>query len=285
MLTEIAAGVFLETEYEGGNVGYIRTELGGLLVDVPPLPHQARDWQTRAMALQPMPLYGLVNTDCHLERILGNGAVVGLRTFGHESATRLITKYTPALLEQFVGHLRDLPPGIASEIEQTVLRPPEISVQDRLVLFAPDREVHILHLEGHTAGSLGVYLPAERLLFAGDCITVNEPPALVQANSQAWLDTLDRIREMDVGTIVPASGPVCGQEVIAPLYAYIADMRRLVQEMFDAGASRRECVEKIEMADYYPLPKGQEARLKRRRRESIERVYTEIRLSQRRRRA
>lgn len=285
MLTEIAAGVLYENGYEGGNVGYINTDLGGLLVDVPPLPHQARDWQARASTLQPLPLYGLVNTDCHLERMLGNSVLNGLRTFGHESSARPISKYSPTLLEQFVGRFRDLPPGIAAEIEQTVLRPPEISVQDRLVLYTPGREVQILHLEGHTPGSLGVYLPQEQVLFAGDDIAVNEPPALAQANSQAWLETLDRIQAMDVTTIVPASGQPCGKEVIASLIAYIADMRRMVQELFEAGASRRECVEKIEMADYYPMPKGQETRLKRRRRESVERVYTEIRLAQRRRRA
>ncbi len=284
MLAEIAAGVFCENGYEGGNVGYVSTGLGGLVIDTPPLPHQAREWQQRTAAIQPLPLYGLVNTDCHLEHMLGNDSFRGVRTFGHESSTRPISKYTPTLIEQYVGRFRDLPPGMAAEMEQIVLHDPEISVQDRLVIYAPDREVQILHLRGHTPGSLGVYLPQERVLFAGDTITNNEPPALAQADSLDWVETLDRIQAMEIDVIVPASGQPCGKEVIAPQRAYIADLRQLVQELFEGGASRRECVEKIEMPDYYPIPKGQETRIKRRRRESIERVYTEVRLSQRKRR-
>ena len=284
MLIEIAAGVYYENGYEGGNVGFVSTTLGGLLVDSPPLPHQTRDWQVRLSGLSPQGLLGLVNTDCHLERMLGNRVFGAVRTFGHESSARPISKYSPTVLEQFVGRFRELPPGVAAEIIQTVLREPEISVQDRLVLHTPGREIRLLHLEGHTPGSLGAYLPAERVLFAGDTVTNHEPPALVLANTLAWLETLDRIEAMEIDVIVPGNGEPCGKEAIVPMRSYIVDMRRLTQELFDAGASRRECVEKIELPEYYPIPKGQETRLKRRRRESVERVYTEIRLAQRRRR-
>jgi len=284
LLIEIAAGVYYEGGYDGGNIGLINTGLGALLVDSPPLPHQTRDWQSRLSALAPQGLLGLVNTDCHLERMLGNLVFVGLRTFGHESSAKPISKYTPTVLEQFVGRYRDLPPGVAAEIEQAKLQEPELSVQDRLVLHAPDREIHLLHLDGHTPGSLGVYLPKERILFAGDSVTNHEPPALVLANSLVWLGTLERIAAMDLALIVPGNGEPCGKEALEPMRGYIGEMRRLTQELFDGGASRRECVEKIDLSEYYVIAKGQETRLKRRRRESVERVYTEIRLSQRRRR-
>lgn len=284
MLIELAAGVYYENGYEGGNVGLVNTALGGLLVDSPPLPHQTRDWQARLASLSPQRLLGLVNTDWHLERMLGNIVFGTVRTFGHESSARPISKYSPTVLDQFAGRFRELPPGVAAEIIQSSLRVPEISVQDRLAIHAPDREIHLLHLEGHTPGSLGVFLPAERILFAGDTVTNLEPPALALANSLAWLETLDRIEVMEIDIIVPGNGEPCGKEAIAPMRSYIADMRRLTQELFDTGASRRECVEKIDLPEYYPIPKGQEARLKRRRRESVERVYTEIRLAQRRRR-
>lgn len=285
MRTEIAAGVFYEGGYEGGNIGYVSTALGGLLVDTPPLPHRTRDWQAQVLEMQPQPLYGLVNTDCHLERMLGNGVFSGLRTFGHESSAKPISKYTPTVLEQFAARFRDLPAGVAEEIAQATLRLPEVSVQDRLVIHAPDREVHIIHLEGHTPGSLGVYLPAERVLFAGDTVTHKEPPALAQASTLAWLDTIRYIEALEIDVIVPAAGEACGKEALVPLTAYIEEMWRLTAELFEAGASRRECVEKVELSEHYTIAKGQETRMKRRRRESIERVYTEIRLAQRRRRS
>ena len=54
-----------------------------------------------------------------------------------------------------------------------------------------------------------------------------------------------------------------------------------MEELFREGASRRECVEKVGMLEYFPIPEGQAARVKQRKRESVERVYTEVRLARR----
>ena len=44
-----------------------------------------------------------------------------------------------------------------------------------------------------------------------------------------------------------------------------------------------ECVDKVGLTEFFPTPTENSAEIKRRRRESIERVYTEIRLSERKR--
>jgi len=51
--------------------------------------------------------------------------------------------------------------------------------------------------------------------------------------------------------------------------------------MFRHGASRRETVEKVEVPDRFGLTEEQVARYRRRRRENLERIYTEIRLAER----
>jgi len=126
-------------------------------------------------------------------------------------------------------------------------------------------------------------LPAERILFAGDNIVNNEHPTMVHANTLAWIDTLHRIQGMEVDLLVPGAGEPCGKETIEGMIAYIAEMRRRVAELFASGASRRDAVDKVGMLEYYPVPESQAARIKRRRRENVERVYTEIRSAQRRR--
>jgi hypothetical protein len=92
---------------------------------------------------------------------------------------------------------------------------------------------------------------------------------------------LESIRAMEIETIIPGNGEPCGKETIEPLARYITEMRQRVTDLFHAGASRRECVEKVGMLEFFPIPETQAALLKRRRRENVERVYTEIRTSQR----
>jgi cyclase len=259
-------------------VGLVVTEAGGLLIDTPMLPPEARQWRWRLEQLGVAELYGIVNTDYHPEHFFGNAAFMPVRTWGHELSAKPITKYKPALLEQIANAYRADDPQLADELASVEIHPPELCVGDRMTLHLGERRVEVLYLDGHTPASLGVYLPEERILFAGDNIVNNEHPVMVQANSLAWIETLDRIREMPVDLLVPGIGEPCGKDVIEPLQEYIREMRARVGELYAKGASRRECVDKSGMLEYYPVPEHQTAQIKKRRRESVERVYAEIRI-------
>ncbi len=282
-MNEIAEGVYVASEFAGGNCGLILTGRGPVLVDTPMLPHQGRQWQAELQAMGLGQPYAIINTDYHLEHYMGNAAFVPVRVIGHEESEKPLSRYDEVALEKVAERYRGQNPALANEIMGLRFERPQVSVGDRLTLHLGSREVQVLYLEGHTPASLGVYLPKERILFAGDNITNGEHPAAYQANSLAWLETLKTIREMDIELIVPGVGEPCTKEVIDPLYEYLAEMRRRILELFKQGASRRECVEKVGMLEYFVVPKGQESEVKLRRRQSIERVYTEIRVALRRR--
>jgi len=283
VLRELAQGVYVETGYEGGNVGLVVRERAALLIDTPMLPPEARRWQLALLQMGVTDLYGIVNTDYHPEHFLGNALFMPIRTFGHELSEKPLARYETSTLDQVAVAHRDRDPALAAEIMRIPVAPPEVQVEDRLTLYIGGPPIQVLHLDGHTPASLGVYLPEERVLFAGDNVTNHEHPALFQANSLAWLATLERIQAMNIEVIVPGDSEPCGKEAIEPLYGYIAEMRRRTQELFDRGASRRECVDKVGMLDWFPVPERRSAEIKRRRRASVERVYTEIRVASRKR--
>ncbi len=282
-MKEIANGVYLADDLVGGNCGLILTGRGPVLVDTPLLPTQARQWQAEMQAMGLVSPYAIVNTDYHLEHYMGNVAFMPARIIGHEESEKPLSRYDEATLEKLAERYRNQDPALATEIVGLRLPNPQISVGDRLTLHLGSREVQVLYLEGHTPASLGVYLPRERVLFAGDNVTNHEHPTAYQANTLAWLETLKAIKEMDIEWIVPGTGAPCGKEVLDPLYEYLAEMRRRILELFGQGASRRECVEKVGMLEFFPVPKGQENEIKLRYRQSIERIYTEIRIALRRR--
>ena len=283
-MNEIAEGVYVERCDDGVNCGLILTARGPVIVDTPMLPTHARRWQVEMQAMGVDQPYAIINTDYHIEHCMGNAAFAPVRIIGHEESEKPFSRYDEAALEKVAERYRSQDPTLANEIVSLRFPRPQISVSDRLTLHLGSREIQVLYLEGHTPASLGVYLPKERILFAGDTITNNEHPDAQQANSLAWLETLKRIKEMDIDLIVPGVGDPCGKEVVDPLYEYLAEMRRRILESFKQGASRRECVEKVGMLEYFPVPKGQESEVKLRRRHSIERMYTEIRVALRRRR-
>ena len=284
MLRELTEGVYLEDGYRGGNVGAIMTERGALLVDAPMLPSEARAWKSALKQIGIEQFYGLINTDYHPEHFIGNAVFMPTRLFGHELSSKPIAKYATSGLEQLANTYRESAPALAEEILSIAIHEPEIMVGDRLTLYLGERVIEILHLEGHTPASLGVYLPKERILFAGDNVTCGDHPTMYQCNSLGWLESLVRIQETEVDVIVPGVGPACGKEAIEPLYDYIHELRERVSEMYERGASRRECVDKIDMLNRYPPSEEALSRVKRRCRENVEQVYTEIRTNARKRR-
>lgn len=284
MLKELADGVYVEDCFEGGNVGAILSQKGALLVDTPMLPPDARQWHLSLMQMNVAAIYAIVNTDYHPEHFLGDSTFMPTRTFGHEQSAKPISKYATSTLDQLAEQYRKRDPSLSDEILRTQVVVPQVRVDERVWVHLGNRRVKVLYLEGHTPSSLGVYLPEERILFAGDSVVNDAHPALYHANSLAWLDTLERIREMDVDLIIPGEGAPCGKEAIDPLCDYIVEMRRRTTDLFKKGASRRECVDKVGMLDWFPVPEDRAAEIKRRRRGSVERVYTEIRIALRRKR-
>jgi len=281
MLEELAPGVYISRDYWHGNVGLIASARGALLVDMPMRPWEAEDWCRRLQGEGVGPIFGVVNTDYHPEHMFGNAAVMPTRILGHDASLKPIEKYRTSGLDRLVEEIGEDDPALAAALAEVELFEPEIGVDDRVTLHLGDRRVKVIHMEGHTPASLVVYLPEERLLFAGDNLMNQEHPALYDANTEAWLRTLRRIRSMDVDVIVPGEGAPCGKEVIDPLIEYITEMRRRTAECFATGASRRDCVEKVGMLDFFPVPEEKATRIRERRRHSVERVYTEIRLAQR----
>ena len=283
MLTELANRVYVKTDYWGGNVGAVLSARGALLIDAPLSAADAHDWAITLRDLGAESIYGIVNTDFHPERYLGDANFYPVRIIGHEATFKQVARYRASQLEQLSVAYRDERPELAEQLASLTVYTPEVTVEDRLTLHLGDRQVEVLYLNGHTPASLGVYLAEERVLFAGDNVVNDQHPAMVHANSEAWLGTLARIEEMDVDVIVPGERGPTDKSQLARLSEYIQEMRSRVDTLYESGATRRETVDKVGMLELYPVRDHEAAAIKRRRRENVERVYAEIRTAYRKR--
>lgn len=81
-------------------------------------------------------------------------------------------------------------------------------LRDGDLLSLGDRELRVLHLPGHTAGSLGLHDAANRILFTGD--VVYDPPALLDdlhdSDRDAYLRSMRRLLELDVAVVHAGHG-------------------------------------------------------------------------------
>ena len=71
-MNQIAPNIFVETKYDGVNVGAIHTNDGVIAIDAPSYTRQARDWALQLGAVHHKSIQNLVLTDYNGDRILNS---------------------------------------------------------------------------------------------------------------------------------------------------------------------------------------------------------------------
>ncbi len=87
-----------------------------------------------------------------------------------------------------------------------------------------DEVVHIMDMgPAHSPNDLVVFFEKRKVLAAGDLVWENIHPVLLDRNTdlKSWIMYLDRLdEELDIQTVVPGHGGVCGKDSIAKMKEY-----------------------------------------------------------------
>lgn len=111
---------------------------------------------------------------------------------------------------------------------------PTVTFEDRLTLYHGGREFRLLHLPGHTAGDVALYLPAEHILLAGDLLAY-PVPYCADSHPTAWIASLEALSRLDTSIIVPGHGPPLQDQRY--LHLVLSSLKTLQQQV--AAALRR----------------------------------------------
>ncbi len=133
---------------------------------------------------------------------------------------------------------------IAREHENLSVVPPTLTFETKLVLARGGRDIEILNLGPGKSGSAAiVYLPAERVVIAGDVVTHPVPYGFTR-DSAGWLETLQRLDALDFATLIPGHGDVLHgkdylRQVIGLAEFTLAEVEDAVMQGLDKDATRR----------------------------------------------
>ena len=245
-LEELAPGVVAFTAEGDPNVGAVIGEEAVLAVDARATPSHAREWLDELGRLTDKPVRHLVLTHYHAVRVLGASAFEADWVIAHEGTRRWIAERGEADFESETRRF----PRLFRDVESIPgLTYPNVSFADTLTLDLGDREVQLLHLgRGHTQGDAAVWLPEERVLFAGDLVEARAAPYMGDAFVEEWsTTTLDRVEALGARTIVPGRGPAAGPEAIAETRQYLRTLwdtvradHETLKDAFDAARAALE---------------------------------------------
>jgi glyoxylase-like metal-dependent hydrolase (beta-lactamase superfamily II) len=187
------------------NAGFVITPKGVVVIDALGSPALAKRLIALIARMTPQPITTVILTHYHADHIYGLQAfqAIGAHIIAHRAALQYLNSDTARLRLQ--ASRRDVAPWIDAG---TRLVPADEWLDGEKDLVVGG--VHFLIKPmgpAHTPEDLAIYVPSEKVLFAGDVVFRDRVPYVGEADSRHWIAALDTLLGMDIKVIVPGHGP------------------------------------------------------------------------------
>jgi glyoxylase-like metal-dependent hydrolase (beta-lactamase superfamily II) len=235
-LEELAPGVYAYTAQGDPNVGCVIGTDAILAIEARATPLMAQRWIDVVRTISDLPFGDLVLTHYHAVRVLGASA------FGAERI--ITTRQTAELIlergEQDWASERARMPRLFEGADTIPgLTRPTDTFDGVTTLDLGNRIVELRYLgRGHTSGDLVVWLPEERICFAGDLVEAQAAPYMGDAHIGDWRgETLDNVAAMGADQMVGGRGPVVRGAAVPQA---IDDTRAFLSAVLDGTRAVRD---------------------------------------------
>jgi glyoxylase-like metal-dependent hydrolase (beta-lactamase superfamily II) len=152
-----------------------------------------------------------------------------------------MSERSPELFERFPGLKMGLP---------------HVVFDQGLILRLPGATVHLRHYQqSHSRGDATAYFQEEEIFFAGDLLYTQVHPVTIYGRVESWIKSLDGLRRLSFGKIVPGHGPVGrtqeeGREHIEKFQEYMQDFSRRLAELKGGSKNGEQVI--AEVYERYP---------------------------------
>ncbi|MCH7836578.1 MAG: MBL fold metallo-hydrolase, partial [Chloroflexi bacterium] len=189
----------------------------------------------------------LINTHHHIDHTGGNQFFPRSEIVAHVNAREEMIRFGMP-----VERLQAFIPEFAEEYPDLRLVLPDTVYAGQMTMYQGDRAIELLYMgPAHTPGDTLIYLPREKVLFAGDVAFHYVVPGPFDCHVSGWIRVADRIANLDVETIVPGHGPIGTKAELREMRDYLALVRREARKLYQAGEPPNEAARKLNVGGYY----------------------------------
>lgn len=244
------------------NAGIIDMGSYLLVFDAFMTPHAARELRNMAEEFCGKPVRYLINSHWHNDHTGGNQVFDDATILGTEEVRMAMREKLPDEVNSYPGfapqtartmsetdirgfnafdsleHIlwRSYFSGIAESMDSLRITMADSIIKLPFTLEGESRRVQFLQAgNGHTTGDLFMWLPAERILFAGDLVFSGHHPWLGDGDTEALLSALNSLEQLKPNQVVPGHGPIGGPESILTMRAYVDSIRTLAKNARSRG--------------------------------------------------
>jgi glyoxylase-like metal-dependent hydrolase (beta-lactamase superfamily II) len=243
-MEEIANNVFIETKFPGVILVAFKLKEGIITVDAPFRREDQRAWQSRLSVLGDCTNRFLVMLDTHVDRTWGVSAIESV-IVSHANAVDILEGRPASCRSQ------DIDPGAACEAYDLPSNVhwalPDMTYTGSLLIYWDDQPVILTHHPGAHIAATWLQYDAEKLLFVGDSVMVNQPPFLQWANLEIWVEELKALLSDTFAgyTFISGRNGVVRRRAIEKWMNYLINLKDTLDEIAEGDG---EVVDLIEQA-------------------------------------
>nr|WP_114973355.1 MBL fold metallo-hydrolase [Rhodoferax ferrireducens] len=191
------------------NAAFVVTPAGVVVIDALGSPALATRLIAEIRKITPQPITHLIVTHYHADHIYGlqTFKALGTRIIAHGAARAYLNSETARL--RLEASRQELAPWVDAqtrlvEADEWIDAEKEFAVGGVRFQLKPVGP-------SHTPEDMAIYMPAEKVLFAGDLVFRSRIPFVGQADSRHWIAALDNLLAFDTNIIVPGHGPLSSE--------------------------------------------------------------------------
>jgi glyoxylase-like metal-dependent hydrolase (beta-lactamase superfamily II) len=222
--------VFTSDLYAQVTAVAVVTSEGIIMIDTLPFPEETRLIIEFLQGLGRGPVRYLINTHWHGDHTHGGYLFDGAQLVGHQQCADALLELGAITLEES----RETSP----ELEEVELRVPDITFeQGDMLLHLGEKSLQMVLTPGHTPDSTVVYVKEDKVLLAAD--TVMPLPYFVWGNREDFINSLDRVLDFNMESVVQGHGEVLlrGEirEAIKSSIRYLEVIYARVKQVAESG--------------------------------------------------
>jgi cyclase len=129
---------------------------------------------------------------------------------------------------------------------------PDITFDHRLSIHLGSQLVELIFVgHCHSVGDIIVYIPKEKIVFAGDLLLYKNHPNVREGNMVNWIQALDFIYGLPVETIVPGHGGIIkGKEECRVIKEYFLKVKSKVEGEVKQGKNLEDIKRDFSLPEY-----------------------------------
>ena len=241
-------GQTYENDGFNNNLGFVVTDDGVLVINTGPTARVAKALHAVIQKITPQPVKWVINVNSQNHYWHGNGyfKALGATIVAHKEADRVMRELGAGQLESNKTLLKE-------KAEGTVLAYPMETFGGGRELKLGKTIVQLLHFgPAHTPGDIAVWLPQQKILFAGDIVYTERMLAIIPlSHTGGWVQAFDKLVALKPRVVVPGHGkPTDLKRAKKETRDYLTYVRTSVKKVLDDGGSLQDAVEKTNQSKF-----------------------------------